>query len=367
MGNDMDQRFLLWLSLSDSLTWQARERLLTGNSSPDAVFACKDLTALGISDKAAHELSVLLREGMDKVVSRLYELGISYAFRDGSGYPQKLSHIIDPPHTLFFRGGMDSAPDRAVAVVGSRRETRYGREQSYHIARELAQAGVTVVSGLARGVDTAAHRGALDGGGRTIAVLGSGLANLYPPDNADLAKEIIQKGGAVVSELPPMSEPLAFHFPARNRIISGLSDAVLLVEAREKSGTWITVGHALTQGREVFALPGPVDAPSSVLPHRLIREGARLCTCGRDLLEDMGWLETPESEGEQLTFDVSGLTSGQKRIYDALCAESQSFEELLAQTKLPVSDLNTQLTLMELDGLVETLPGRLFRLLRTKG
>lgn len=365
MGNDLDALSVLWLSLSDSLTWQVRERMLTGDGGAAAVFACQDLTTLGIPTKAAHELSHIRREGLVQAVADLYRRGISWAVRGQPGYPEKLAQIIDPPHTLFFRGRLDDTPERAVAVVGARRETRYGREQAFRVARELAQAGVTVVSGLARGVDTAAHRGALEGRGRTVAVLGSGLDNLYPPENADLANQIVATGGAVVSELPPMSEPLAFHFPVRNRIISGLSDAVLLVEAREKSGTWITVGHALAQGREVFAMPGPVDAPSSALPHKLIREGARLCTCAGDLLEDMDWLATAHGQGEQVAFDLDGLTSEQKSIYDALCAESLSFEELLARTKLPVSDLNTQLTLMELDGLVDTLPGRLFRLLRT--
>lgn len=365
MVNDLERMYILWLALSGSLTWQARQRLMEAEGGAAAAYTVQDLTALGIPAKAAQELAALRRDGLDRLHARLYELGIAHAQQGEEGYPGKLAHIIDPPHVLFYKGTLATAQERAVAVVGSRRETRYGREQAFRIARELAQSGVTVVSGLARGVDTAAHKGALEGGGRTIAVLGSGLNNLYPPENKELAQEIVARGGAVVSELPPTSEPMAFHFPVRNRIISGLSDAVLLVEAREKSGTWITVGHALAQGREVFALPGPVDAPGSALPHKLIREGARLCTCAKDIMEDMGWLNASQHIGEQLSFDTSGLTDGQRAIYDALCAESQSFDELLAVTKLPVSDLNTQLTLLELDGLVETLPGRLFRLIRT--
>ena len=362
MVSERNSLYTLWLALSDSLTWQARQRLLEEPGAAQ-VFACDDLSAL-VPDKAARELHSLRSIGLDKAVLRLEQLGISWALQGENSYPQKLLHIIDPPHVIFYQGVLHNAPERTMAIVGSRRETRYGREQAHRIACELAQQGVTVVSGLARGIDTAAHRGALEGGGRTIAVLGSGLANLYPPENKDLAQEIIQAGGAVISELPPASEPLAFHFPVRNRIISGLSDAVLLVEAREKSGTWITVGHALAQGREVFALPGPVDAPGSALPHKLIREGARLCTCAQELMEDMGWMMEQQAP-EQLSFDVTSLTSVQRSIYDALCAESHSFDELLALTALPVSDLNTQLTLMELDGLVETLPGRLFRLART--
>ena len=355
-----DRLYRAWLAMSEHLTQRGRERLMDRFGSVQAIYEGFGSSLVGaIGEKAYDELRALRDKGLDKLELALARSGINICVKGDGIYPELLSRIADAPDALFYLGNMAGDDERAIAIVGSRRETRYGREQAFRIARELAAQGVAVVSGLAYGIDTAAHKGALEGGGRTVAVLGSGLLRLYPPENAELAQKIIESGGAVVSEFPPRAEPLAFRFPYRNRVVSGLSHGVLLVEAREKSGTLITVGHALEQGREVFALPGPVDQPASAVPNRLLREGARLVTCAADLMEDMGWAQ--RSETAQTKLPIPDLTGDERRLYDALCAEPLGFAQLQEALGLPISTLNVAITQLELTGLIEALPGRMFR------
>ena len=349
-----------WLSCSESLTYKARERLKEAFQGAEAIFDhfSSELLPL-IGEKAYGELSDLREKGLGRIEAALIRHGISLTAPEDLDFPELLEGIVDSPALLFYKGSMRKKEGRSIAVVGSRRETRYGREQAFRIARDLAVNGVTIVSGLARGIDTAAHEGALEAGGRTVAVLGSGINRIYPAENAPLAQRLVAQGGAVISEFHPNAGPMAFRFPFRNRLVSGLSHGVLLVEAREKSGTLITVGHALTQGREIFALPGQVDAPGSEVPHRLLREGARLVTCASDILEDMAWQQ--KGFAEQLTMPMPDLTNEQRRLYDALCAEPRGFEELLGLLGLQVSQLNVLVTELELAGLIEPLPGRMYR------
>lgn len=354
-----------WLSCSESLGMKPRARLMELYGSAEAFFKAFSASAAEIvGPKACQELAGLKDKGLDKLELALRRSGIRLAIPGDACYPELLTQIPDPPPLLFFRGTLLREEPRAIAIVGSRRETRYGREQAHAIAQELAKNGVAVISGLARGIDTAAHQGALDAGGRTLAILGSGIKQVYPGENAGLAEKLIEKGGALISEFAPNAEPLAYRFPQRNRLVSGLSHGVLLVEAREKSGTLITVGHALTQGREVFAMPGPVDAPGSAVPHRLLREGARLATCAQDILEDMGWSEA--QAGIPADIPPPDLTNEQRRLYDALCVEPLDFNGLLERLDLPAQQLNVLLTTLEMEGLIESLPGRMFRLSRMK-
>lgn len=361
MLENADQLARLWLALSESMTPAARRRLR------ERFQSCEEMLSRfpqgfeeAVGPKITEELRALRELGLDKLLLRLEKLGIGLSFLGGADYPALLSSIPDPPDLLFYRGRLPSGGYRAVSIVGSRRETRYGRQHAFSIARDLAAQGVVIVSGLARGIDTAAHRGALEARGVTVAVLGSGLAHVYPEENIKLAEEIAASGGAVVTELPPSALPLAFRFPARNRIVSGLSQALLLAEAREKSGTLITVGHALDQGREVFALPGEVDAPGSCIPNRMIREGARLCTCAEDILEDLGWGGRAAAP-RQLGFEGLAFTDAQRPIMAALQDDRRGFEELLDLTGLDAASLGRELTMLELEGAVEALPGRMYR------
>jgi len=304
----------------------------------------------------------LKNQGLDVLAEKMSRYGASAAIRGREGYPALLNEIADPPHMLFVRGTM-GADTRSVAIVGSRRETRYGRTQAYKIAKELAINGITVVSGLARGIDTAAHEGALAGGGRTVAVLGNGIDSVYPPENIELANRIVASGGAVITEFPFGAKPEAFHFPIRNRIISGMSAALLLVEGHARSGTMITAGFAAEQGREVFALPGMVDAPGSAAPLRLLREGANICTSAGDIINDMGWKVNSQPEAKN-DVDVSSaqLTDVQQQIVCQLADEMRYFEELVEKTGLAPDVLTAELAMLELEGVIESRAGRAYAL-----
>lgn len=295
-----------------------------------------------------------------KLLSKLDSLHARPLFFGAEDYPPLLSSIENPPDVLFVQGKMPRQGQSAAAIVGSRSATRYGLNQARRVARELAESGVVIVSGLARGIDAAAHEGALEAGGHTIAVLGSGLGELYPPENKPLAKRILESGGAIVSELAPAEKPLPYHFPVRNRIISGLSHCTVLIEAQKKSGTHSTINYALNQGRDVFCLPGNVDAPGSELPLSLLREGARIFTCGQDILEDMGWRE---KKPEQISFSEE-TEENPDPLLRALAREEKTLDELIAETGLTAGELNAQLTLLEISGRIERRPGRAYALRR---
>lgn len=360
MAENINQNQLVRLALAYcSLSYQAKIRLF--ERFPDAeeiLSAPPSLLYELMGEKALKEWEAIRSRGFDRLYSQLETLQIRICFREEEAFPKSLLPIPDSPELLFYKGVL-RAEERCIAIVGSRRETRYGREQAFQIAKGLAEQGVCIISGLARGIDTAAHQGALAGGGRTLAVLGSGLENIYPSENLGLARNILDQGGALISELPHHAEPLPFHFPIRNRLVSGLAQGLLLIEAREKSGTLITVGHALAQGREVFALPGQVDSPGSIIPHRFLREGARLATCAQDILEDMNWACEPVNQAEQGSLILNSLSDIQQRLYEALEREDKPFDELMALLSLSAPDLNVEITLLELEGLLETLPGHM--------
>lgn len=352
---DPAARAEVWLSSAESLTAHGRELLLQEAGDASSALRCFSPRAAAlIGDKAYRELSEA-GETLDRTLERLQALSIRAITPLSPDFPEKLRNIPDPPPLLFVRGNFADRP--AVAIVGSRRDTRYGREQAARIARELAEAGVVIVSGLARGIDTAAHRGAVAAQGVSYAVMGCGLDQIYPSENAGLADELLRWGGALVSEFPPGSAPLPYHFPRRNRLISGLADGVLLVEATLRSGTQSTINHALNQGRTVFALPGNVDAPGSELPLRLLKDGAELCTQAADILDrlkiERRAAAPRPSDGEP-----------DDPLLKALYRETKTFEELLAETGLSAPALTARLSLLELDGKIERLPGQSFALAR---
>lgn len=352
----------LWLSSAESLSYKQRKRLEYEFSSAEEILSSFSSVFIDyIGEKSYMELSKIKALGLERLYDEITSSGIKLCLLGDPDYPYLLSNIQDPPDLLYYFGCLPKNDDRLISIVGSRRETAYGRKQAFSISKELAENACTVVSGLAYGIDSAAHKGALEARGKTIAVLGSGLKNIYPKDNIPLAREIAEKGGAIISEFPPLSEPLSFHFPIRNRIVSGLSSAVLLIEAREKSGTMITINHALNQGREVFALPGPVDVSSSVLPNRLIREGARCITSANDILVDIGWAEK-EISARQTSLVSLNLTKIQQKIYYALSQESLSLEELQEKCGIDMGSLLTELSFMELNEIIEALPYKRYRL-----
>lgn len=279
-------------------------------------------------------------------------------------YPNILKEIFDPPPLLYVKGGFLPADENAVGVVGSRGASPYGLTCARKFSGELSSYGLTVVSGMARGVDTAAHRAALDAGGRTIAVLGSGLLDVYPPDNENLFLEIAAKG-AVISEFPLETPPLAANFPIRNRIISGLSKGVLVVEASARSGALITSRYALEQNREVFAIPGKLTSETSSGTNDLIKQGARMVTAAEEILEELRAVLTLEpafrsSRNLVESKDKAELSTQEQAVVVHLDDEPKHVDIIAASSGLPLARLLAILMQLELKGAVRQLPGKQF-------
>ena len=274
-------------------------------------------------------------------------------------YPRLLKEIPDPPGVLFMRGQMLARDGLAIAIVGTRHATHYGLTQAERLASGLARAGYTIVSGLARGIDAAAHRGALAAGGRTIGVLGSGVLNIYPPEHKELAAAVIEKG-ALVSESAPHSEPFSGAFPQRNRIISGLSLGVIVVEAPPTSGALSTAKHAREQGREVFAVPGRVDSRVSRGCHGLIRDGAKLVESIDDVLEELGPLveATPTATGQPIRHPAElSLNEIEQQVLAGISVEPTSIDQVIATSRLPPPQVLATLSVLEMRRLVRRLSG----------
>jgi DNA processing protein len=329
----------------------------------------RDLESVRSIGRATSEAIEARREDTS-VTTELHRaggLGARIICQADGDYPELLREIPDAPVCLYVQGGLSPDDRCALAVVGSRRCTHYGQEQGYQFGMAAARVGMTVVSGLARGIDARAHRGALDCGGRTIAVLGCGLGHLQHHQNALLGDSIVEQGGAVISELPVDRPPDAPNFPPRNRIIAGLSLGTLVVEAALRSGALITARLALEYNREVFALPGRVDTGFSAGVHRLIRSGrARLVTGIQEILEELqhaapAIVENYEKRStETLAVVESHLTDDERRILDVLTPEGIDLEQVCILTRLPPERISSALTLLQLKGVVEQLPGNRF-------
>ena len=322
-----------------------------------------------IGDKTASEMAAALRAvDIRRELELIESFGVTPVPLGSPGYPPPLLPLTTAPPLLYFRGAWTDADTNAVGIVGSRSCTSYGKRVAAEIARGLARAGVTVVSGLARGIDGAAHRGALEAGGRTIAVLAGGLSGIYPPEHAELADQVVA-AGALVTETPMTVAPQPGMFPARNRIISGLSRGVVVVEANIKSGALITVDHALEQGKEVFAVPGPTDSPASAGCLELIRKGARLVRNAADILDDLKGIATPEwkpAPVEQPTLFVeppppppANLEPTHQAVWDQLASKRHA-DELTRDTGLGAGELAKALMQLELKRLVRRLPGNYY-------
>lgn len=292
-----------------------------------------------------------------RVAARAAELGGSLLAPDDPEFPAALREIPDAPTLLFAAGRLELLQSPCVAIVGSRSHTRYGGEVCRHFASGLARCGLAVVSGMARGLDAAAHLAALDAGGGTIGVLGNGLGVIYPTANRALYQRVLAHG-CLLTEFPPGDRPHAGSFPRRNRLISGLARVTLVVEARERSGALITADCALSQGRDVLAVPGPITSPVSVGCNRLIQLGAKPALGLRDVLEEYG-MSLPEVPSAALPTD---LTAEERRVLDVLALGSEQVDEVAARLKQPAADTLAVLTSLEIRGLVEQEPGKVFGL-----
>jgi DNA processing protein len=318
-----------------------------------------ELSAIeGIDRKAVDGLLAFTQwDEVEQEVQRAEEAGVKI-IPFGSGiYPARLRSIADPPPCLYVKGEIRREDDKAVAVVGTRSASHYGRRVARDLCRGLASLGFTVISGMARGIDGVAHDEALNAGGRTIAVLGSGVDRAYPPEHRKLYHRITENG-AVISELPLGAPPLAFNFPARNRLISGLSAGVVVVEATEKSGSLITAAIALEQGREVFAVPGEVGSSRSRGGHRLIRQGAKLVESVDDILEEIApQLVARDRQPAALrTLPVDAQPETHK-IFDLLQERSLHIDEVIEASGFSASRVSQILLELELEGFLKQLPG----------
>ncbi len=297
---------------------------------------------------------------VDEEWERLEKGGFKILLVKDRNYPGLLKKIHDPPPVLYYRGEFRPEDQFAVAVVGSRAATPSGLSIARELAADLAVQGITVVSGLARGIDSAAHRGALSvKGGRTIAVLGCGIDRVYPPENKDLMDEI-SNHGVVCSEFPLGTKPFPGNFPARNRVISGLSLGVTVVEASKDSGSLITAEFALEQGREVFAVPGSVNRKGSKGPHRLLKEGAKLVEEVGDILESLNLPYLSFEEPHTIDKVESGLSPVEKKLWGLLAAGETHIDILIRDSGLPASEVSSALVLMELKGIIQQVATNTF-------
>src|SRR5437764_5374957 len=293
-------------------------------------------------------------------LKRIKDFGATVMTQVSPEYPKPLREIHAPPIVLYVWGALQERDHHAIGIIGSRRTTHYGSEAAKKLAYQLAYAGLTVISGLARGIDTAAHQGAIAAKGRTIAVIGSGFAKLYPPENGPLAGKIRSGNGAIVSEFSMDIEPDRQTFPMRNRIISGWSQGILIVEAGLNSGALITASQAIEQGRSVYAVPGHINAPSAMGSNRLIQQGAKLVMDASDILDDLQIL-LPESKPIAFaTRPLPELSESERSVYDAIEASETAIDAIAARCNLPSPTVSSVLLRLELKRLVKQLPGKYF-------
>ncbi|HEV2971669.1 MAG TPA: DNA-processing protein DprA [Pirellulales bacterium] len=362
---DVDLHSSVRLALVSGIGPRQWQVLIERFGTPQAVLAApashlRDVP--GIGPKLSQKIAAANDEiDAEAEIALCRECRIEILTRNHSAYPRSLAEIADPPALLFMQGALEPADGLAIAIVGARHATHYGLTQAERLAGSLARAGLTVISGLARGIDAAAHRGALAAGGRTLAVLGSGVLNIYPPENRELAFDVRQRG-ALLSEAPPRGEPLSGAFPQRNRIISGMSMGVVVVEASSRSGALITARHASEQGRDVFAVPGRVDSRMSQGCHRLIRDGAKLVETADDILEELGPLvaATSSRDGHVVHHPAELLLNEpEQRILAAVDTAPTSIDQIISTSRLPAAQVLSTISVLEMRRLLRRVSGNL--------
>ena len=317
----------------------------------------RDVARAKLGDAVIEDLETIDVNDTDIYIEKLREKGIEIVTKYSEAYPESLKNITDPPIILFCEGDVSLLKsENMIAIVGTRKPTNYGRDVTAKFSRELAKAGVVVVSGLAYGVDAEAGRGAVDVGGKTIAVLGCGVNSIYPSANIPLANKIISMGGLILSEYLPNEGPRQYYFPERNRIISGLSKGVLVIEAGENSGSLITAKTAIEQNRDIYVVPANITSSASYGSNRLIKELPHCMVISpQDILDDL------HIENEQVTIsEILELTKEQRLVYDLLRVQDLKFDDIANNTKLSPNELNTILTEMELFGIIKKKVGNYY-------
>lgn len=358
-----EQKCLLWLSNAE-VTPGHLQKLLTVFHTPEEIWMQFGKTNGPEFPRNAHLIlkSTHSSAAVDALAEKLSLKNVNLLFRDNEAYPASLASIQDPPYLLYYAGRLSCLDVPAVALVGTRTPSQYGTEVAEKLAYDLAQAGVCVVSGLARGIDAAVHRAALEAGGHTIGVLGSGINIPYPPEHRSMLRKIAAGIGLVISEYPLDAPPLAYHFPHRNRIISGLSLATVFVEGKIQSGGMHTVHSALMQGREVFAVPGHVGNIGSEGPHAILREGARIITSAQDIIDDLGLQSKSEESKPARDKEYVKLNDVQKKIVAELKIQELTAQEIAQTTGLSLELVITEMGTLEILGVITRLAGNRFHL-----
>ena len=363
-----------WLALSlvPGMGPVTCNKLVAHFGSPEKVLAASSSNLTAVASLRKESLAALSGEGRqhleelaNKEIERAAEKNIAIIPCDDPLYPALLKNIHDPPVVLYVLGAPELLTCRGMGIVGSRAATHYGKDIAQQMAGSLSRQGFTIISGLALGIDAAAHNGALAAEGKTIAVLGCGLDIVYPPSNHNLYKRIAS-AGAVVSEYPLGTKPDSFRFPARNRIISGLSLGIVVVEAANRSGSLITASHALEQGREVFAVPGRIDSVKSAGTHTLLQQGAKLVHSINDIVEEFpanvfqqSVEEAGMEEDEQVFFE--NLSQEEAELFEFIGVYPRTFDEIIKDSGFTAQRINEVLLLLELKGMVQTLPGKSYQ------
>ena len=365
-----DKLYWVWLSSIPGIGAVKSKKLLEHFQSPYNIWRAEEKQLIELdflTNRDVHNLvSNKIKEDAKKHLENIFKNDIKILTINDQLYPPYLKHIYDPPVVLYVKGSLKK-DEKYLAVVGSRRATSYGLSMAQTISRELTEYGITVVSGMARGVDSYAHKGVIGAGGRTIAVLGCGLDIVYPYENKNLMHSIIENG-ACISEYLPGTAPLAGNFPARNRIISGMSLGVIVIEAGERSGSLITADFALEQGREVFALPGNVCSLKSAGTNRLIKEGAKIITSIEDILEEININFSDENIEEFFEKNIldekffRGLNQEERTVASCLKNEPSNIDLISKKTGFSVQLVSSILIMLELKGIVEQLPGKIYKL-----
>ena len=322
------------------------------------------LQVRGVGDDTARAIAAWEKTiDLSAELRRIAEFGCHIVTQDDSEYPDSLRQIYDPPIVLYVKGQLSAKDKNSVAMVGSRMTTHYGVETARKLAYQLAYLGITVVSGGARGIDTAAHQGALSGKGRTIAVLGTGINLVTPPENAKLFEQIAANG-AVITQFPFNRPADKQSFPIRNRIVAGMTLGTVVVEANLTSGALITANFATEYGRQVFAVPGRIDSPRSKGCHDLIKKGAKLCEGAEDILSEFEYLfpasNRPPTAGQTGVLPALELSENEQKVYDALDHEEVGIDDVIRKSGLPSSAVSVALLSLEMKRLIRQLPGKLF-------
>ena len=347
----MNSKYLLALNAHPKIGSQTLKKISSAYDNADILW---NTSESNLSCRLGEKIAKLIVEARTKYdpeeeIDKLARYGVGYITISDKNFPKALKEVYDCPVILYIKGDLEVLNSVMLGVVGSRKYSDYGKNYSYKIARECAEAGVTIVSGLALGIDAFAHQATVDCMGKTIGVLGCGLDAIYPISNFHLGQKIIQNGGAIISEFPIGTPPMKQNFPARNRIIAGLSAGVFVVEAAERSGALITAYQAIEYNRDVFALPGDINRETSAGTNKLLQEGAKLVTCSEDILIE---LNVKMRSSVKKILEIIPENDDEKKIIDLLRLDEMAVSEIIAKSGLNIVAVNTALTFLEMKGIV---------------